>query len=194
MKKIISVLGGILMGSFLVFVLVVTSRITEAKHVFVLANDFTLLLGTRKPIEQFDENAFHQESLDGFAIHRGWFYRAKKTAIVYTLHPNAVTPMDMSTMPGLFVKACNGTLEKTDLDHLGPEARAVAGTIFHELVAHGSDGYCRGKPLTMIHLLWPNTPDPGNETVQNPWKIVRKYWGSDATHPLLETQEYVESH
>ncbi len=190
MKRIISISSAVAIVALLLYVLIATARITEAKHVFILANDFSLILGTRKPIEQFDANAFRQDSLDGFSIHRGWFYKAKKTAIVYTLHPKAVTPMDMSIMPGLFMKACKGTLEKTDLDALGPEARSVAGTIFHELVAHGSDGFCRGRPLTMIHYLWPNTPDPGIEATQNPWKILRTYWASDATHPLLETQEY----
>ncbi len=189
-KIIISAIGGVAITAILTTVLVIASRIHEAKHTFVLANDFILMISTRKAILEFDKNAFNQ-TVDGITIHRGWFYPAKRTALVYTLHPNDVTAMDMSIMPGIFVKACEGTLEQSDLAQLSPEARVLAGVIFHELVAHGSDAYCRGRPLLMIHALWPNsTPDPGDEVIQNPWKIVRKYWGGEATHPLLETQAY----
>lgn len=186
MKSVLFISGGAFILTLLLLVVIQALRIKEARHTVVLANEFTLVFATRKEIEKLEPTAFYESNLDNFTIHRGWFDSDRKIAIVYSLKPNDITALDLSMVPLLFAKACQGTLSDADTAPLGAECKKVLGVIFHELIGHGSDRFAMNRPLEMVHLLWPSVTIADDGQEQNPWKVVRHYWPDDATHPGLE--------
>lgn len=154
-----------------------------------LANGFKLMFATRGEIKKAMPSAFAHDDLDSLSIHHGWFSPSNKLAIIYTTHSERFTAAALAPVPGICEKACMGLLTDADLKALDPEVRAVMGTMFHELVGHGSDSFAPNHLFTTMHLIWPEVNVPSPEPLQNPWRVLRRYWGADATHPLLETRD-----
>lgn len=181
--------GAIIIVTAITCLLISTIGYKESRLDVPLANGFGVMFASGGEIKKAMPSAYAHDNLDSLTIHRGWFSTAHKVAVIYTLHSERFTPAALAPVPGICEKACMGLLTDADLQALDPEVRAVMGVIFHELVGHGSDAFAPNHLFTTMHMIWPEINVPSPEPQQNPWRVVRRYWGADATHPLLETRD-----
>ncbi len=162
--------------------------IKDGRQDVQLANGFQLIFATENEVKKVHPDAFTLAKSDGYHIYRGWFYAKSRTAIIYTTHPERFTQALFSRLPILLESACKGTFNAADTAGLNADEKDAVGTIFHELIGHGSDAFQDGHLFTTMQMYWPDIHVPDPEPVQNPWDIVRHYWPADATHPELETK------
>ncbi len=181
--------GAIILAGLLTYALVSFIGFKESRLDVPLANGFGVMFATMGEIKKAMPSAFAHDDPDSLSIHHGWFAPSSRIAVIYTLHSERFTTQALAPVPHICELACMGLLADKDLKALDPEVRSVMGTLFHELVGHGSDSVAPNHLFTTMHMIWPEIEIPKSEPLQNPWRVVRRYWPADATHPLLETRD-----
>ena len=77
------------------------------------------------------------------------------------------------------------TVEASKTDQykaLDDESQDVSGTIFHEIIGHGSDATNRGHLKTTLNYFWPEIQAPTSEPIRNPWSILVRAWPETYTY------------